>query len=366
MPEIAIKNISKRFGKNIWALQDLSLNVADGEILGLLGPSGAGKTTLLRVICGLLKPDTGKIFIDGKDITRLQPEKRGIAYLPQTYSLFPQLSVWENTVFSPKVRQRPRMEWEELGNEILTMVGLRLRRFSFPSELSGGMQQRLALSRALATDFDILLLDEPLRALDARLRIELREELYQLSRNLNKTVIWVTHDQVEAMSVADRLAVLQAGKLHQVGYSENLYNNPLTPFVASFLGEANYFEGQVRESASNSSKNIIITKDGLNIEFIKNNVKGQVSAYIKTENCHPLVSGKKGNSSSFKVQTHFKSYHFTGKWAVINCQATEKTEIKCKIESKKVKEWNLRPNTPISIEVDPHKVHVFPLIKGVS
>ncbi|MFX1512042.1 MAG: ABC transporter ATP-binding protein [Promethearchaeota archaeon] len=361
MPAITIKNISKRFGKNVQALQDVNLKVKNGEILALLGPSGAGKTTLLRIICGLLKPEAGQIYIDGKDITKQPPEKRRIAYLPQTYSLFSHLSVWENTVFSPKVLQRPTKEWEELGNEILSMVGLRLRRYSYPLELSGGMKQRLALSRALATDFDILLLDEPLRALDARLRIELREELNLLSRSLKKTVIWVTHDQIEAMSVADRLAILHEGRIQQVGDSYDLYENPQTPFCAEFLGESNYFQGRSTESLTNPERMIIHTEDGINIESTaREKLNGRVSAFVKTENCRPIFS-QPNSTSNFGINGYFKTLHFLGRWSVLTFKITDITDIRCRVDSEIVKEWKFQPNTPVSIEIDPDKVNVFPL-----
>ena len=243
MAEVSLEGLSKSFGPKR-ALRDVDLRIADGEYLVVLGPSGAGKTTLLRTIAGLLDPDAGRIVMDGRDVTRFPPDERQVAYMPQVYSLFPQLTVWENTSFSPSVKGWPPSERDLLAREMLTMVHLIERRDALPRELSGGMQQRCALARALAADAEVLLLDEPLRALDARLRIELRGELRGLIRHVGTTTIHVTHDQEEALTVADRIAVLREGELVEVGPSERVYLQPSSPFVANFLGEMNFFEAR--------------------------------------------------------------------------------------------------------------------------
>ncbi|MHA2073368.1 MAG: ABC transporter ATP-binding protein, partial [Candidatus Hodarchaeales archaeon] len=187
---LEIKNLKKRFGK-LWALDDVNIKIEQGEYIVILGPTGAGKTTLLKIIAGLIKPTSGEIHKNGELITREPPEKRNLAYLPQTsdYSLFPYMNVWENTIFSPRVKgEKPSNEIIALGDEILDMVNLRSRYNAFPHELSGGMKQRVALARAIAADADIFLFDEPLRALDARLRIRLRTEIKKLVTDLKKTI----------------------------------------------------------------------------------------------------------------------------------------------------------------------------------
>ena len=241
MAEVLLEKVSKSFGKKR-ALKDVDLRIRDGEYLVVLGPSGAGKTTLLRTVAGLLDADAGRILMDGRDVTRLPADIRQAAFMPQTYSLFPQLTVWQNTTFSPEVKGWPESDRDLLAREMLSMVHLIDRRESYPRELSGGMQQRCALARALAAGSEVLLLDEPLRALDARLRIELRSELRSLIRHVGTTTIHVTHDQEEALVVADRIAVLRYGELVEVGPAVSVYSNPSSPFVANFLGEMNFFE----------------------------------------------------------------------------------------------------------------------------
>ena len=246
MPSITLRNIIKKFDEHT-ALSNINLEVKSGEYLVLLGPTGAGKTTLLRIISGLLRPDGGKIKINGKDVTKTPPEDRGVTYMSQTYSLFPHLTVWDNVIFSPTVRGVSPADSIKLGQEMLLMVGLIDRSDAYPKELSGGMQQRTALARALTTGTKILLLDEPLRALDARLRIALRLNIRRLCKDLGITAIHVTHDQEEALLVADRLVILRHGKIEQIGSSEDIYNHPDNPFIAEFLGEANFFTGHVEK-----------------------------------------------------------------------------------------------------------------------
>jgi ABC-type Fe3+/spermidine/putrescine transport system ATPase subunit len=211
--------VEKRYD-DIRAADDLNLEVRDGEYLCLLGPTGAGKTTALRIACGLTDPDSGKVFIGGKDVTDLEPERRGTGLLSQTYSLFPQLTVAENILFGPNIRDLPEEERTRTLANMLDLVRLTKRPDAFPSELSGGMMQRTALARALASGAEVLLFDEPLRALDARLRISLRHELRSLAKSLELTVIHVTHDQDEAMVMADRIALIRNGHILQVGEPE--------------------------------------------------------------------------------------------------------------------------------------------------
>ncbi len=244
MAEISLRGITKRFG-DLTALQDVSLDVEEGEYVVILGPTGAGKTTLLRIIAGLLEQDEGEVWLHDAPADELPPEDRNLAYLSQTYSLFHHLTVWDNATFGPIVRDWAERRRDVLAREMLTLVRLIGRADAFPLELSGGMQQRCALARALSTGSEILLLDEPLRALDARLRLELRRELRKLATDLGMTTLHVTHDQDEAIQMADRILVLRGGSVQQVGPPEDIYESPSGPFVARFIGEANIFAGTV-------------------------------------------------------------------------------------------------------------------------
>ena len=290
--------LTKRFG-DITAAERISMTVNKGEYFVVLGPSGAGKTTLLKMIAGLIDPDSGSIEIEGKNVDNLTPEHRNIAFLSQEYSLFPHMTVWENTVFGPTMLGWSEDEIRSVGIEMLNLVHLFDRKDAYPTELSGGMQQRNALARALARSAGLLLLDEPLRALDARLRLNLRWELRKLSRALHITTLHVTHDQEEAMSIADRIMVIRNGKILQVGTPDDVYNQPVSPFVANFLGQANFIEGTVV-----SSDGPTIIKDVYGREF-----RAQPSGFaqgervvigIKTERMR-LAEGAGENTAEFEV-----------------------------------------------------------------
>ncbi|MBS7610407.1 ABC transporter ATP-binding protein, partial [Candidatus Bathyarchaeota archaeon] len=244
MPSLRLVNVTKRFG-SIEALDDVTFNVSDGEYLCILGPTGSGKTTLLRLLAGLLEPDGGAIYFDEKPFIDVPPEERNVAYVPQTYALFPHMTVLENVMFGPSARGLRYSESYRMAMEALKMVRLAHRADAFPHELSGGMQQRVALARALASGAKLLLLDEPLGALDARLRIELRRELKALAKTSGLTVVHVTHDQEEAMAIGDRILVLRNGRVQQHGTPFHVYRKPENLFVASFMGSSNFLEGIV-------------------------------------------------------------------------------------------------------------------------
>jgi ABC-type Fe3+/spermidine/putrescine transport system ATPase subunit len=256
MPRVILKDLRKSYG-DIHAADGLELSINDGEYLCLLGPTGAGKTTFLRLIGGLTRPDSGRVLFDDRDVTSLEPEERSAVLLSQTYSLFPTMNVAENILFGPNIRNIPTEEKKQLLVSMLDLVRLTSRADAYPRELSGGMQQRTALARAIATSPDILLLDEPLRALDARLRIDLRKELRSLAKELELTVVHVTHDQDEALVMADRIAVIRKGKIVQIGTPRDLFDNPVSPFVANFVGQSNFFVGKVLYSAEGRATTVV-------------------------------------------------------------------------------------------------------------
>jgi len=231
------------------AVDNVSLQIHDKEYFSLLGPSGCGKTTLLRMIAGLIEPSEGEVYIDNKLVTKLPPEDRGIGFVFQTYALFPHMDVWDNVTYGPRVKAWEETRSESIGREMLEMVRLYERKDALPHELSGGMMQRVALSRALAAGAKLLLLDEPLGALDAKIRFELRYELRRLVKDLGLTAIHVTHDQGEAMAISDRIAVMKKGRILQVGTPQELYTNPQHIFVANFIGENNFLEGHVTKTS---------------------------------------------------------------------------------------------------------------------
>jgi ABC-type Fe3+/spermidine/putrescine transport system ATPase subunit len=245
MPKIQLKGVTKRFGKQILAVDNVSLEIHDKEYFSLIGPSGCGKTTLLRTIAGLIQPTKGEIYIDDTLVNNVPPEDRGIGFVFQTYALFPHMNVFDNVTYGPRVKAWEEKKAASLGRETLEMVKLAKRFDAYPHELSGGMMQRVAVARALAAGSKILLLDEPLGALDAKIRNELRYEIRRLVEDLELTAIHVTHDQAEAMAISDRIAVMKKGRILQVGTPYELYMNPQQIFVANFIGESNFVEGRV-------------------------------------------------------------------------------------------------------------------------
>ena len=241
---VSIRNVSRRFGET-WALRPVDLEIAAGEFVALVGPSGCGKTTLLRIIAGLEVQTAGEVFQGGRDISRLPPALRDYGIVFQSYALFPNLSVADNVSYGLVNRKTPRAEIRQKVSELLRLVGLPGSEARYPSQLSGGQQQRIALARALATSPGLLLLDEPLSALDALERVRLRQEIRSLQQKLGVTTIMVTHDQEEALGVADRIVVMNHGVIEQVGTPMEVYREPASPFVADFVGKVNAVSGRV-------------------------------------------------------------------------------------------------------------------------
>jgi sulfate transport system ATP-binding protein len=234
---ISIRHITKRFDDFV-ALDDVSLDVAQGSLTALLGPSGSGKSTLLRIVAGLEAADLGAVFIDGQDVTGRPPQKRGVGFVFQHYAAFKHMTVYDNVAFGLSIRKRPRAEIAERVHELLVLVQLEGLARRYPSQLSGGQRQRMGLARALAIDPAVLLLDEPFGALDARVRAELRDWLRRLHDETRTTTVIVTHDQEEAMEVADQVAVMSEGRIEQVASPREVYEHPANEFVMTFVGQA--------------------------------------------------------------------------------------------------------------------------------
>jgi sulfate transport system ATP-binding protein len=245
---IEVRGITKTFG-DFTALQDVTLQVPGGELVALLGPSGSGKTTLLRVIAGLETPDCGQVLFEGQDATQSSVRERGVGFVFQHYALFRHMTVFQNVAFGLRVRPRRtrpgKAEIHERVQRLLSLVQIERMADRLPSELSGGQRQRVALARALAVEPKILLLDEPFGALDAKVRKELRRWLRRLHDEIHVTSVFVTHDQEEALEVADRIVVMREGHVEQFGTPEEVYHHPASPFVYNFLGDVNLFHGRV-------------------------------------------------------------------------------------------------------------------------
>ncbi|HEX6079905.1 MAG TPA: ABC transporter ATP-binding protein [Methylomirabilota bacterium] len=248
-PALSVRRLRKSFG-SVVAVDEVSLDAAPGEFLALLGPSGCGKSTLLRMVAGLVEPDGGEVVLAGEDITRVAVHRRNLGLVFQSYALFPHMTVFENVAFGLRRRGVATPEIGRLVGRMLELVRLGPLGPRYPRELSGGQQQRVALGRALVTEPRVLLLDEPLSNLDALLRDEMRVELKRLQERLGTTMIFVTHDQAEALILSDRVVVMEAGRVQQVGRPEEVYRRPATAFVARFLGRANFLAGRVAEAVA--------------------------------------------------------------------------------------------------------------------
>ena len=239
--KLIIENLTKKFGKNE-GVENINLSVKEHELLTLLGPSGCGKTTILRAIGGFNQIDSGRILLDGQEIQNLQPEKRPTGMVFQSYNLWPHMTVYENMAFGMQIRKCPKEQIKKEIKKMLELVRMEGSEKKYPNQLSGGQQQRIAIARALVLKPSLLLLDEPFSALDAKIRGQMREELKRIQREAGLTVIFVTHDQEEAMAISDRIAVMRRGYMEQVGKPEEIYDHPKTRFVAEFIGEMNFIE----------------------------------------------------------------------------------------------------------------------------
>jgi putative spermidine/putrescine transport system ATP-binding protein len=246
MAYLELQNLQRNFGA-VRALDGIEIALGEGEFLSLLGPSGCGKTTALRLVAGFDRPDGGAIVVDGKDLTNVPPSKRDMGMVFQAYSLFPNMTARQNVEYGLKIRGKDKTLRRARVQELLELVGLGHAADRYPHQLSGGMQQRVALARALAIEPRVLLLDEPLSALDAKVRVQLREEIRRIQLELGITTLYVTHDQEEALSVSDHVAVMYGGRIEQMGSPAEMYSAPATPFVAEFIGTMNRLEGTVVE-----------------------------------------------------------------------------------------------------------------------
>lgn len=351
MPNIELKNISKTFtsisedskGKIITALDNINLKIKKNTYNTLLGPSGCGKTTLLRIIAGLEKPTGGKIYFGGSDITSSTTQKRNIGFVFQNYSLFPHMDVWHNVSYGLMVRGKYKKGKENDIHEILKMVKLDDRTTAYPKELSGGMQQRVAVARAIATKSPIMLLDEPLGALDARIGTSLRYDLMKMIKKFKLTAIHVTHNQEEAMTISDNIIMMKRGNVIQTGTPKEIYEKPNSIFSAYFLGRCNFFDCEVIDDSSVKYQN---TK----IQTYKHGKTNNIVIGVRPEKIHINSELKSEN-----IQGRVEFINFLGeKWQYIirlgdgnEISALKRTPHKCKVGDK------------ISIAFHPDNILVF-------
>ena len=293
MTHLTLSNISKHFG-NFAAVRDFNLDVERGEFVSFLGPSGCGKTTTLRMIAGFEVPTTGMITIDGEDITNKSPSQRNVGMVFQSYALFPNMTVAQNIGFGLRIRKESEDAVKNRIDEMLALIHLEEKGGSFPYQLSGGQQQRVALARALAIRPEVLLLDEPLSALDAKIRVSLRAEIRAIQKELGITAIYVTHDQEEALSISDRIVVMNVGEMDQIGTPFEIYNFPQTKFVANFVGTLNTAEVEVVDPVKG-----LLSLDGIQLKItdnISDRVKGdKVMIAIRPERFNFASEGEKEN-----------------------------------------------------------------------
>jgi iron(III) transport system ATP-binding protein len=306
---IRLENLTKRFS-DVVAVDNVNLTVEDGEILTLLGPSGCGKTTTLRCIAGFVKPDSGDVFFGDRRVTELEPEKRGIGMVFQSYALWPHMTVFDNLAFGLRIRRISSSEIKSRVERTLELVRLGGLAHRFPRQLSGGQQQRIALARALVMEPNVLLLDEPLSNLDAKLREEMRFEIKELQRRLKITTVYVTHDQAEALVLSDRISLMNQGRIVQVSSPRELYDKPRDKFIAGFIGLTAFIEGTVETFEPDKGAAVVVTRDNLRIHVrTKDTKKGQeVSISVRPEHIRLVDAEKMDGTNIFEGQVEQLAY----------------------------------------------------------
>ena len=353
MPDVRITNLTKKFG-DLTALDNINLHIHDQEYFALLGPSGCGKTTLLRLIAGLIEPTSGEIYLGDKRVDKVPPEDRDIGFVFQTFALFPHMTVWENVLYGPRVKNYNLKEAETIGDEVLELVKLHERLDAYPNELSGGMMQRIAVARALAAGAKILLLDEPLGQLDAKVRNEIRYEIRKMAKDLNLTAIHVTHDQAEAMSISDRIAVMKKGKIVQVGAPQDLYLHPNSLFVAHFIGESNFLEGSVADSSDGELR--IELRGGAKVDAVgKGLKKGERAVLAVRPEIFTVELGMHKTKNSFRGKIEKITFEGTFIRYVVGLESKDSVVV---IRSSLAEKW-MEIGTTVTLSFAHEKAHVF-------
>ncbi len=361
---VSIDRISKTYG-SVSAVNDVSLEVRAGEFLSLLGPSGSGKSTLLMMIAGFEHPNTGSITVAGQDITYTAPNKRDVGMVFQKYALFPHMTVAQNIGFPLKMRKQSRDEIKRRVNDALALVRLEAYGHRMPAQLSGGQQQRVAVARALVFEPPVLLMDEPLGALDKKLREQMQIEIKSLQKRLGVTVIYVTHDQEEALTMSDRIAVMNAGSLAQIGTPVDLYQKPESPFVAEFIGKMNFLEAEILGHDTNSpcikfsacsTVDLPKSLNGNAAHFVKNK-RTQVA--IRPENISILAAGSGGSQA---IPGTIEAAIFVGAYKVllVRLEGFDREPLHVQIPiDQNVADYD--GGDEIDVVIDSQAIHLFPV-----
>jgi iron(III) transport system ATP-binding protein len=350
-PYLTVAQVGKTFG-TFTALQDVSLEIAAGEFVSFVGPSGCGKTTLLRAIAGLDPPTSGRIVQAGVDITGLPPSARDFGIVFQSYALFPNMTTAQNIGYGLRGRAWPRARVRQRVAELITLIGLEEHAKKYPAQMSGGQQQRVALARALAAEPGLLLLDEPLSALDAIVRLHLRSELRSLQRRLGVTTIMVTHDQEEALSVSDRMVVMSRGRIEQIGTPEQVYRHPATGFVAGFVGRSTAFDATVAADGAVIAKGVRIAA-----EAARRAADGaSVRVFIRPEE---VLLGRDARGRAGAMDAQVVALEFLGPFCRVSVQAGPLL-IDADIASDRVAAEGIAENAALPVWVPPDRVLVFP------
>ncbi len=353
MARLELRGLRKQFGRGVVALDRLDLEVGSGELVSLLGPSGCGKTTALRIVAGFEVPDEGEVLVDGVDVVGLPASRRNMGMVFQSYSLFPNMTAEDNVAYPLRIRRQPKAERQRRSGELLAMVGLATQADRYPHQLSGGQQQRVALARALAHEPAVLLLDEPLSALDAKVRVTLREEVRRVQLELGITTLYVTHDQEEALAISDRVAVMSEGRLEQVGTPAEVYASPRSPFVASFVGTVNRLEATVASRAERTVRcGELVLRVGA--EDFEHPDGTTVALYVRPEDVtvRPLTDGPAPAGAGGTV----RGVTFLG--------SVTRVRVDCSLGSvvadvSSEEALHLAPGEAVSVELDPRRLRTL-------
>ena len=361
MAKVTLNHVTKIFPPNTVAVDDVTFTVSHGEFFVLLGPSGCGKTTTLRIIAGLEKPTKGRVFIDDEDVTDLPPRARDVAMVFQTWALYPHMKVYDNIAFPLKLRKLPKDEIDRKVKEIAKILQIDHLLDRYPKQLSGGQQQRVALARALVRNPRVWLMDEPLSNLDALLRVQMRAELKKLQKELKITTIYVTHDQVEAMTMADRIAVMNAGKILQIGTPYDIYHKPRTKFVGGFIGSPpmNFirvvFDVENNRYILKGHTFAIVLPEGMGAEIGKHVSEGsEVEIGVRPENISIASANEPGAIPGSVYVTEP-----LGMETIVNVKIDDHI-VKLKVP----KEVYFESGSKIWIKFDINKIHIFNVING--
>ncbi len=341
MATLSLVDVVKTYGV-VRALDHLNLTIESGELVSLLGPSGCGKTTALRSVAGFERPDSGQVLLNGKDLTPTPANKRDMGMVFQAYSLFPNMTAAQNIAFGLKLRKRPGSETRKRADELLTLVGLQGRADRYPHQLSGGQQQRVALARALAFEPSVLLLDEPLSALDAQVRVQLRDEIRRLQKEVGITTLFVTHDQEEALSISDRVGVMNNGQLEQLASPAQLYRHPTTEFVAGFVGTINRLPVSVRDATTVAYGDVVL---GCNASALPAGAAGLLLMRPEVLSVRALEGSAPHTSLGGTVRAH----SFLGPVARVEVITTSGDLLICDLPSRDADA--LVPGTSVSVHV---------------